>query len=213
VHYQSDEDTYHTNEESTAGSSFKSNRSGVTPEQQEEPRELNLLDHVAGLAASLGGLFTSPTNAAAAAKEHDDKSLSASTDQDDNTYGQSTLPSQDNTEKSDDWFGYMEKVLFPTQEETEYVSRLLICIPLPHKALNIFYLPSPMQNDLFTPKANTLKANIARAKLNHLALLMTILMQTRKKMRPTCSSKHWLRQEPFITFMVSNTTRIKRLML
>lgn len=143
---------------------------------------MNLLDHVAGLAASLGGLFTSPTNAAAAAKEHDDKSLSASTDQDDNTYGQSTLPSQDNTEKTDDWFGYMEKVLFPTQEETEYVSRLLICIPLPHKALNIFYfdnsciLPSPMQNDLFTPKANTLKANIARAKLNHLALPMTIHM-------------------------------------
>jgi hypothetical protein len=123
VNYQSDEDTYHTNEESTAGGSFKSNRSGVTPEQQQEQaKELNLLDHVAGLAASLGGLFSSPTNAAAAAKEHDDKSVSASTDQDDNTYGQSTLPSQDNTEKSDDWFGYMEKVLFPTQEETDYVS-------------------------------------------------------------------------------------------
>lgn len=120
MHYQSDEDTFHTNEESTMGSSFKSNRSGITTEQ-EEPNELNLLDHVAGLAASLGGLFASPTNAGDAVKEHDDKSLS---DQDDNTYGQSTLISQDNTEKSDDWLGYMEKVLFPTQEETGYVSVL-----------------------------------------------------------------------------------------
>jgi hypothetical protein len=118
VHYQSDEDTYHTNEESTAGSSYKSNRSGVTSEQLEE-KEMNLLDHVAGLAASLGGLFSSPTNAAAR-KSDDEKSLSQGTDIDDNTYGHSTLPSQ-TTEKSDDWFGYMEKVLFPTNDEI-YVS-------------------------------------------------------------------------------------------
>lgn len=130
MHYQSDEDTdtYHTNEESTMGSSFKSNRSGFASELEDQ-KELNLLDHVAGLAASLGGLFASPTNAAASAKEQDEKSFSASTDQDD-TIGQSTLPSQDNTVQSDDWFGYMEKVLFPAPDETGYVS-LYVFIGVP----------------------------------------------------------------------------------
>lgn len=156
------------------GSSFKSNRSGITPEQDQE-KELNLLDHVAGLAASLGGLFSSPTNAAAT-KTDDDKSLSASTDQDDNTYGQSTLPSQDNTAQSDDWFGYMEKVLFPTNDET-YVRRsdflfvrllMLIYSTLIHLSYIILY--SPIPSDLFTQTVTTQRASIlqvttAKAKL------------------------------------------------
>eukprot|EP00956_Cyclotella_meneghiniana_P006481 scaffold8496_cov66-Cyclotella_meneghiniana.AAC.23 len=107
VHYQSDEDvSYHTNEESTLASSFKSNPSAVVSDQ-EQTKELNLLDHVTGLAASLGGLFSSPKNADE--KTIEDKSVSVSTDQDDNTYTQSSLPSQDNNTSGDDWFGYMEK--------------------------------------------------------------------------------------------------------
>lgn len=93
-----------------------------------------MLDHVTGLAASLGGLFSSPKNADE--KTIEDKSVSVSTDQDDNTYTQSSLPSQDNNTSGDDWFGYMEKVLFPTKEEEAYVRLLdqliwLIDISLP----------------------------------------------------------------------------------
>ena len=108
------------------GSSYKSGRSGVTPEQQQTQieRELNPLDHVDNaftvVASSLGGFFGSPKNANAVKPEED---KSETTDQDDNTFGQSTMPSEANsTVQSGDWFGYMEKVLFPTNEETEQVS-------------------------------------------------------------------------------------------
>eukprot|EP00804_Cyclotella_cryptica_P023504 CCRYP_012148-RA/>CCRYP_012148-RA protein AED:0.03 eAED:0.03 QI:1584/1/1/1/0.75/0.6/5/134/1047 len=109
VYYQSDEDTYYTNEESTFGSSFKSSRSGVTIEQQ---KELSLLEHVdiamTAVAASLGGLLGPPP------KADDDKSLA--TEQDDNTNGQSTMLSDVNSKQSGDWFGYVERVLFPSKD-------------------------------------------------------------------------------------------------
>lgn len=91
------------------GSSFKSSRSGATVERQ---KELSLLQHVdiamTAVAASLGGLLGSPT------KADDEKSLA--TDQDDNTNGQSTLFSEGDSKQSGDWFGYVERVLFPPQE-------------------------------------------------------------------------------------------------
>ena len=223
VHYQSDEDTsYHTNEESTMGSSFKSNRSGVTPEQEEE-KELNLLDHVAGLAASLGGLFTSPTNAAAS-KTDDDKSLSASTDQDDNTYGQSTLPSQDNTTQSDDWFGYMEKVLFPTNDEA-YVrcphSLFVLLVSCLHSMLDLHLISlfSLTQSDQFTQKVNTQKASTpqvitvkAKLVLRNIQWMIQMWTKMRRMMNIFCS-RPWLRHEQFIIFMALNMTKHKKLML
>lgn len=120
VRYQSDEDTYHTNDESTFGSSFKSSRSGATVERQ---KELSLLQHVdiamTVVAASLGGLLGSPT------KANDEKSFD--TDQDDNTNGQSTLLSDANTKQSGDWFGYVERVLFPSNEAENVSLRHMCC--------------------------------------------------------------------------------------
>ena len=138
-------------------SSFKSNHSASVAEQeQEQTKDLNLIDHVTGLAASLGGLFSSPKNADEKASE--EKSVSVSTDQDDNTYTQSTVPSQENSAHSaDDWFGYMEKVLFPANEEEAYVRILaqpmmMDLYPYSHFHLLIF---SPMTNNLFIQKVNT----------------------------------------------------------
>lgn len=120
VRYQSDEDTYHTNDESTFGSSFKSSRSGATVERE---KELSLLQHVdiamTAVAASLGGLLGSPT------KANDEKSFD--TDQDDNTNGQSTLLSDANTKQSADWFGYVERVLFPSNEADNVRLRHMCC--------------------------------------------------------------------------------------
>jgi hypothetical protein len=110
------------------GSSFKSNRSGATQE-----KELNLLEHVDNafnaVASSLGGLFGSPKNNANDNKIEEGKSFAT----DENTMAQSTLPSEAPTEQSDDWFGYMERVLFPTKEETQKVS----CNAIPY----IFHCP------------------------------------------------------------------------
>jgi hypothetical protein len=116
VQYQSDEDSAnHTNEESTMGSSYRSNKSGNTTEHDEEGG-ITLLDTVADIAASLGDLFASSANTAT--KADDKESIGNSTDQDDYTAEQSTLQSQDNTEKSDDWLGYMENVLFPSNKKS-----------------------------------------------------------------------------------------------
>jgi hypothetical protein len=159
VRYQSDEDTYHTNDESTFGSSFKSSRSGATVERQ---KELSLLQHVdiamTAVAASLGGLLGSPT------KADDEKSLD--TDQDDNTNAQSTLLSDTNTKQSGDWFGYVERVLFPSNEAENVRLRDLCyyCMFL-STHLNIVHykqtcrlrVNGQLLLQMNTPKANTRK--------------------------------------------------------